>query len=116
MQADRTRKDILVTARPEGPEFRDAPSTLIGSRPAPTRRKPALTQTCTRKTDAGLQLAKVFVVEDSATMIELLRELLENVGGLEVIGFSSTEAEAKLWLDENPGRWDIAVFDLILEQ
>lgn len=64
----------------------------------------------------GLQLAKVFVVEDSAVMIELLRELLQNVGGLEVIGFSSTEAEAMLWLGENPGRWDIVVLDLILEQ
>ena len=61
-------------------------------------------------------MAKVFVVEDSAVMIELLRDLLENVGGLEVVGVSSTEAEAKLWLDENPGRWDIAVLDLILEQ
>src|SRR5688500_12657283 len=67
-------------------------------------------------TEVGLQLAKVFVVEDSSTMIELLRELLENVGGLEVIGICSTEAEAKLWLDENPGGWDIAVLDLILAQ
>ena len=49
-------------------------------------------------------------------MIELLREVLENVGGLEVIGVSTTEAEAKLWLDENPGGWDIAVLDLILAQ
>jgi len=28
----------------------------------------------------------------------------------------STEAEAKLWIDENTGGWDLAVVDLILEQ
>lgn len=49
-------------------------------------------------------------------MIELLRELLENVGGLEVVGSCNTEAEAKLWLEENPGAWDIAVLDLVLAQ
>lgn len=55
-------------------------------------------------------------MEDSAATIELLRELLENVGGLDIVGLSSTEAEARLWLDENPRGWDIAVLDLILEQ
>jgi DNA-binding NarL/FixJ family response regulator len=38
------------------------------------------------------------------------------MGGLRVIGAVETEAEAKLWLDDHPGEWDIAVIDLVLEQ
>lgn len=62
------------------------------------------------------KLAKVFVVEDSNTMVELLNEVLDHVGGFEVVGVTTTEAEARLWLREHPNGWDIAVFDLMLAQ
>ena len=59
---------------------------------------------------------RVFLVEDVQHMQDLLAELLATIGDYEVVGIASTEAEAKLWLDENPGAWDLAVVDLILDQ
>jgi DNA-binding NarL/FixJ family response regulator len=59
---------------------------------------------------------RVFLVEDVQHMHGVLAELLATVGDYEVVGTASTEAEAKLWLDENPGAWDLALIDLILEQ
>lgn len=64
---------------------------------------------------AGVEL-RVFVVEDMPRMRGLLDELFASLGGLRVVGSAGTEAEAKLWLDEHPGEWDLAVVDLVLEQ
>lgn len=49
-------------------------------------------------------------------MQDVLSDLLETVGDFEIVAAKATEAEAKLWLDENPGAWDLAIIDLILEQ
>ena len=46
----------------------------------------------------------------------LLTDLFSSMGGLEVVGAASTEAEAKLWLDDHPAGWDVAVIDLVLDQ
>lgn len=59
---------------------------------------------------------RVFLVEDLQRMRGLLGELFDSMGGLQVAGTASTEAEANLWLDEHPGGWDVAVIDLVLEQ
>lgn len=59
---------------------------------------------------------RVFLVEDLQRMRGLLYELFESLGGMRVVGSADTEAEAKLWLDEHPGEWDVAVVDLVLEQ
>lgn len=45
-----------------------------------------------------------------------MQELLASLGDFTIAGFAATEAEAKLWLDENPGAWQLAVVDLILQQ
>ena len=37
------------------------------------------------------------------------------IGGIRVVAVSTTEAEARLWLDENHGEWDVAVLDLVLD-
>lgn len=34
---------------------------------------------------------------------------------LEVVGSATSEGEAKLWLDESPNGWDIAIVDLVLQ-
>jgi DNA-binding NarL/FixJ family response regulator len=65
--------------------------------------------------DVRLDL-RVFLVEDLQRMRGLLGELFASLGGFEVVGQASTEAEARLWLDEHPGGWDVAVIDLVLEQ
>lgn len=64
---------------------------------------------------AGVDL-RVFLVEDLQRMRGLLGELFDSMGGFQVAGTASTEAEANLWLDEHPGGWDVAVIDLVLEQ
>jgi DNA-binding NarL/FixJ family response regulator len=58
----------------------------------------------------------VFLVEDLQRMRGLLADLFASMGGLQVVGSASTEAEAKLWLDDHPGGWDVAVIDLVLDQ
>ena len=59
---------------------------------------------------------RVFLVEDLQRMRSLLEDLFASMGGLAIVGSTSTEAEAKLWLEEHPGGWDLAVIDLVLDQ
>jgi DNA-binding NarL/FixJ family response regulator len=59
---------------------------------------------------------RVFLVEDLQRMRGLLGDLFSSIGGLTVVGAAATEAEAKLWLDDHPGGWDVAVIDLVLDQ
>jgi len=59
---------------------------------------------------------KVFLVEDLPRMRSLLGDVFSTIGGLCVVGAAGTEAEAKLWLEEHPGGWDVAVIDLVLDQ
>lgn len=58
----------------------------------------------------------VFLVEDMLHLRAVVVDLLKTLGDFVVVGEAGTEAEAKLWLEQNPGRWDLAVIDLILEQ
>jgi DNA-binding NarL/FixJ family response regulator len=59
---------------------------------------------------------KVFLVEDLHGMRGLLADLFSSLGGIALAGYARTEAEAKLWLDEHPGEWDVAIIDLVLDQ
>jgi DNA-binding NarL/FixJ family response regulator len=59
---------------------------------------------------------RVFLVEDLQRMRSLLADLFSSMGGLRVVGSATTEAEAKLWLDEHRSGWDVAVIDLVLDQ
>lgn len=59
---------------------------------------------------------RVFLVEDLVRMRGLFHDLFASLGGIRVVGMATTEAEARLWLDENHGAWDVAVLDLVLEQ
>ncbi|MBA2672736.1 response regulator [Ramlibacter sp.] len=59
---------------------------------------------------------RVFLVEDSRHMHGLMEDLLSALGDFQMVATAPTEAEAKLWLEEHPGGWDLAVLDLILEQ
>jgi DNA-binding NarL/FixJ family response regulator len=59
---------------------------------------------------------KVFLVEDLHGMRGLLADLFSSLGGLTLAGYARTEAEAKLWLDEHAGEWDVAIVDLVLDQ
>ena len=58
----------------------------------------------------------VLLIEDMKPIQSALVELFTANGVSKVVGIASTEAEANLWLHENPGKWDLAVVDLVLEQ
>jgi DNA-binding NarL/FixJ family response regulator len=60
--------------------------------------------------------ARVFLVEDLKSMQSLLADLFATIGRLEIVATSGTEAEARLWLEEHPGRWDLAIIDLVLAE
>jgi DNA-binding NarL/FixJ family response regulator len=59
---------------------------------------------------------RVFLVEDLRSTQGLLKEFFSSLGGFRVVATARAEAEAYFWLDENPGGWDLAVVDLVLEQ
>ena len=59
---------------------------------------------------------KLLLVEDLPQLRGVVLDLLATVGDFELVKAVATEAEANLWLEENQGKWDLAVIDLILEQ
>jgi DNA-binding NarL/FixJ family response regulator len=59
---------------------------------------------------------RVFLVEDMKQVQGVLADLLASLGDFRLVAASRTEAEAKLWLEENPGAWDLAIIDLVLDQ
>ena len=59
---------------------------------------------------------KVFLVEDMKQLQGVMTDLLGSLGEVEIAGTAATEAEARLWLDEHAGQWQLAVIDLILAQ
>jgi DNA-binding NarL/FixJ family response regulator len=59
---------------------------------------------------------RVFLVEDLQRMRSLLEDVFSSIGGLSIVGAAGTEAEAKLWLEDHPAGWDLAVIDLVLDQ
>jgi two-component system, OmpR family, response regulator len=57
---------------------------------------------------------RVFVVDDLRDMRALLIDVFESAGRFRVVGTAASEGEARLWLEENPAHWDVAVVDLVL--
>lgn len=58
----------------------------------------------------------VFLVEDLKNIQSAMTQMLQGLGDYRVIAAVSTEAEALAWLEQNPGKWGLAVIDLVLEQ
>ncbi|MBE7368099.1 response regulator transcription factor [Ramlibacter sp. HM2] len=49
-------------------------------------------------------------------MRSLLIDLFSSTGRFQVMGTASTEAEANLWVEDFPDRWDVAIIDLVLAE
>lgn len=49
-------------------------------------------------------------------MRSLFKDLFSQLEDVSVVATAATEAEARLWLTEHPGGWDLVIVDLILEQ
>jgi DNA-binding NarL/FixJ family response regulator len=59
---------------------------------------------------------RVFLVEDMKHVQGVLADLLAGLGDFQLVQTLGTEAEARLWLSEHPGAWDLAIVDLVLDQ
>lgn len=58
---------------------------------------------------------RVLLVEDMPQVQGALADLLASVGPFGVVAAVRTEAEARLWIQEHPGAWDLLVVDLVLD-
>jgi DNA-binding NarL/FixJ family response regulator len=59
---------------------------------------------------------RVFLVEDMKHVQDIVAELLTSLGDFTLVKAIGNEAEARLWLVEHPGAWDLAVIDLVLDE
>lgn len=60
-------------------------------------------------------LLKLFIVEDSALILESLRAALEELAPVVVVGTAADESSAILWLLEPANAWDLAIVDVFLK-
>ena len=59
---------------------------------------------------------KTYIVEDNATIRENLVETLQELAGVQSLGWSDTEDEAVRWLGAHRGEWHLLIVDLFLRQ
>ena len=58
---------------------------------------------------------KLFIVEDSALILESLRAALEELAPVVVVGSAADESSAVRWLLEPSNAWDLAIVDVFLK-
>jgi two-component system, OmpR family, response regulator len=59
---------------------------------------------------------RIYLVEDNPVIRKNLTEWFEDLENARLVGFSTTENEARAWLVKNKTAWDLAVVDLFLAQ
>jgi len=59
---------------------------------------------------------RTYIVEDNATIRENLIGTLEELACVKALGWAETENDAKNWLAQNGGQWDLTIVDLFLKQ
>lgn len=59
---------------------------------------------------------RTFIVEDNATIRENLIGTLEELASIRALGWAENEADARAWLSDQHGDWDLAIVDLFLRQ
>ena len=59
---------------------------------------------------------RTYLVEDSRIIRANLTEALEELAGVDIIGWADGAPAASLWLSRHGGEWDLAVVDLFLAE
>ena len=59
---------------------------------------------------------RTYIVEDNATIRENLIGALEELASVKALGWAETESQARNWLVQHDGAWDLAIVDLFLKQ
>ncbi|MDI3383393.1 response regulator [Xenophilus aerolatus] len=57
-----------------------------------------------------------YIVEDNLTIRENLVGTLEELTDVSAVGFAETENDARRWLRDHEGDWQLAIVDLFLKQ
>jgi DNA-binding NarL/FixJ family response regulator len=67
-----------------------------------------------QRTIARGYAVRTYIVEDNATIRENLVAALEELAGIEPVGWADAEEPATGWLREHPDQWDLLIVDLFL--
>jgi two-component system OmpR family response regulator len=67
-------------------------------------------------TDEGTTLVQVLIVEDSKNMQVALTDLVKTLDRPARVVATGRETEAREWLHENRGQWNLITVDLLLEE
>ena len=59
---------------------------------------------------------RTYIVEDNATIRENLIATLEELAGIESVGWAESEDTARRWLSQHGDAWELAIVDLFLKQ
>lgn len=62
------------------------------------------------------QRLNTYIVEDNLTIRENLVGTLEELTDVNAVGFAETENDARRWLRDHAGDWQLAIVDLFLKQ
>jgi len=65
---------------------------------------------------AGIEMLKIYLVEDSPVIRENLAETLGELADAAVVGYADSEEDAKAWLATHPDSWHLAIVDLFLKR
>lgn len=57
---------------------------------------------------------RVFIIEDNPLTLEQLRDLLDGIDGISVIGSAGTQHQALAWLEHHAAECDAMVLDVML--
>lgn len=59
---------------------------------------------------------RAYLIEDHPNVSESLAGALVELANVQVVGQSSTEADACAWLQANPHAWDLVIVDIFLKE
>src|SRR6476620_2522160 len=109
---DPVGNSLRINSGPAGRMSRQMRDTLryrVRGGPPPTTQQPI---------DALVPIVELrtYFVEDNATIRENLIGTLEELAFVKALGWAETEAEARSWLAQNDGHWDLTIVDLFLKQ
>ena len=58
---------------------------------------------------------RILLIEDMRHMQTALRELIETIGGFEIVAIQTSEMAATQWIEDHPFEWDVVTVDLMLD-
>jgi DNA-binding NarL/FixJ family response regulator len=59
---------------------------------------------------------RTFIVEDNATIRENLIGTLQELVGIQALGWADSEPAARAWFAQGDSQWDLAIVDLFLRE